>query len=898
MPGASIALARQRSARLAAQGIKKQPEVVIEPPAHILKARDNFAAFCELMGKPPARHMLEWHRAFLTGKSNDHLLDIAGPNTCLLSPRGPLDIDTEVLTPAGWKRLAEIEVGDIVYAVDGTQTEVISTIDYEATPCYRVTMNDGTSVICDDSHRWDVRPYGLDDAWRTVTLQQIRSFRPLPGKPLSTGERRMRPALPNEKPWLDSKGRPRYCVPIAGAVQMLENADLPLDPYLLGVLLGDGSVSSGVVRFFKPNSDVVDRVARSLPEGCELSALSGREGDWLIRLSKSRRSARAGKGSTNHPVKRALMDLGVWGLRSYEKFVPPQYLQSSIEQRIALLQGLMDTDGWCRETKSGGGLRFASTSEQLVRDVAELLRSLGGLVKLHTPRASGYKKKDGSWAECKTMYELGATLPDGIDPFHSSAKLDTYRIGISSKKPIRYVRTIADIEPVGERPVRCISIAHESELFLVKEYLPVKNSAKSTVVGLLIAWLIGRHALAKKLLRVLYVSYNVGVARNKSAAIKNTILSKEYQEIFPTVRLSKARTSDELWSIDYDYAQIDVRGEDAFTVACAGLKGTITSKRSSLIVVDDAIKSAASIANPDIRREMSDNWNNVIVPTMFQGARAIALGTRFHFDDLFATTFNERKGWTVVTQSALSYDDDGRPRSYWPSMWSAKYLLKVQADDRVAFSYQYLNQPIRSKELGISPELFIKGEVPDVYDTIGVGIDLSAGMSERNDWTVFTLAGRSGDKCYVIDYRRMRSMGNIEKVEALCELLLEWNLLATNDEGQYFPTNSPVIIWPEVVAYQKSFEGDLKRILFNEWQLYNITISPVKGFRGDKLARLRGILGLFEGGKIIFNKYRDFSCMIDEMVNFGHTAHDDCADSLNIVVQGLMRRGAAHVEWT
>ena len=427
--------------------------------------------------------------------------------------------------------------------------------------------------------------------------------------------------------------------------------------------------------------------------------------------------------------------------------------------------------------------------------------------------------------------------------------------------------------------------------------LSPRGSAKSTVIGMLVAWLIGRHAFAKKLLRTLYVSYNVDVARNKSAAIKNLISNKEYQEIFPTVRLSKARTSDELWSIDFDFAEIDVRGEDAFTVACAGLKGTITSKRSSLIIVDDAIKSAAAIANPDIRREMETNWNNVIVPTMFQGARAIALGTRFHFDDLFTTTFCEKKGWKVITQQALSYSDEGVPKSYWPSMWSVKYLLKLQNEDRAAFSYQYLNQPVRTTELGISPDLFVKGEVPDTYDMIGVGIDLSAGMSERNDWTVFTLAGRVGDKVYIIDYRRMRSMGNIEKVEALCELLHEWNLLAVNDEGQYFMTESPVVIWPEVVAYQKSFEGDLKRVLFNEWQLYNLSISPVKGFRGDKLARLRGIIGLFQGKKIIFNKYRDFRCMIDEVVNFGHSPHDDCADSLNIVVQGLMRRGGAQISW-
>lgn len=460
------------------------------------------------------------------------------------------------------------------------------------------------------------------------------------------------------------------------------------------------------------------------------------------------------------------------------------------------------------------------------------------------------------------------------------------------KAPARHMKDWHNAFLTGQSNEHLLDIAGPNTCLLSP-----RGSAKSTVIGMLVAWLIGRHALAKKLLRTLYVSYNVDVARNKSAAIKNLISNKEYQEIFPTVRLSKARTSDELWSIDFDFAEIDVRGEDAFTVACAGLKGTITSKRSSLIIVDDAIKSAAAIANPDIRREMETNWNNVIVPTMFQGARAIALGTRFHFDDLFTTTFCEKKGWKVITQQALSYSDEGVPKSYWPSMWSVKYLLKLQNEDRAAFSYQYLNQPVRTTELGISPDLFVKGEVPDTYDMIGVGIDLSAGMSERNDWTVFTLAGRVGDKVYIIDYRRMRSMGNIEKVEALCELLHEWNLLAVNDEGQYFMTDSPVVIWPEVVAYQKSFEGDLKRVLFNEWQLYNLSISPVKGFRGDKLARLRGIIGLFQGKKIIFNKYRDFRCMIDEVVNFGHSPHDDCADSLNIVVQGLMRRGGAQISW-
>lgn len=426
--------------------------------------------------------------------------------------------------------------------------------------------------------------------------------------------------------------------------------------------------------------------------------------------------------------------------------------------------------------------------------------------------------------------------------------------------------------------------------------LSPRGSAKSTFVGLLCAWLIGRHALQKRLLRILYVSYNIDVARGKSLAIKTLIQSPDYQEIFPVVRLSKARTADELWSIDFDHAQIDVRGEDAFTLACAGLRGTIASKRSSLVILDDLIKSKQSIANPEIRREMEANWNSVIVPTMFEGARAIALGTRFHFDDLFATTFIERNGWAVTVQAALEYDNDGAVRSYWPGMWGLEYLLGLQRKDGVAFAYQYMNQAVRSTELGISPELLIKGSVPDSFDMIGVGMDLSSGLKERNDWTVFVLGGRDGDKGYLIDYRRVRSMGNIEKVEALCELLSDWNLLI-RDGSRYLPTRSEVMIWPESVAYQKSFQGDFQRIAHQDWGLTNLRVSPVTGVRGDKLARFRGVMGLFQTHRAVFNKYRDWSIVFEEILNLGHTAHDDCADGVQILLERLFSRGAAELEF-
>ena len=136
------------------------------------------------------------------------------------------------------------------------------------------------------------------------------------------------------------------------------------------------------------------------------------------------------------------------------------------------------------------------------------------------------------------------------------------------------------------------------------DLLAPRGSAKSTVLGLLTAWAIGIHTTAKLPLQILYLSYTVDIARSKSATIKRIIESKRYQEVFPKVRLLKNVTSNEYWSIDHKFAGIEVTGDEQFTLCAAGLKGSVTSKRSHLVMIDDAIKSAADISNPDIRKMM------------------------------------------------------------------------------------------------------------------------------------------------------------------------------------------------------------------------------------------------------------------------------------------------------
>ena len=293
---------------------------------------------------------------------------------------------------------------------------------------------------------------------------------------------------------------------------------------------------------------------------------------------------------------------------------------------------------------------------------------------------------------------------------------------------------------------------------------------------------------------------------------------------------------------------------------------------------------------------MEENWNSVIVPTMFEGARAICLGTRFRHDDIHNTTFTPANDWVQIVQSAITVDEEGDEKSYWPEMWSLEYLQDRKRQAPISFSFQYQNQIVQTSELSISSDLIIKSKIPTEFDTLGVGVDLSAGVRERNDYSVFVLGGRVGNKIYIIDCKRIRIMGNLEKLEAIMDMMYEWGIVYKEGE-KYFPTGSTVDIWSEAVAYQASLEADFKRICQVEHGLYNLIWHPVKGFRGDKLARFRGIMGLFEQRRIFFNKFRKFQALQDEIVNFGVSSHDDCVDAMVWLCNGLMSRGKLELEY-
>jgi len=409
------------------------------------------------------------------------------------------------------------------------------------------------------------------------------------------------------------------------------------------------------------------------------------------------------------------------------------------------------------------------------------------------------------------------------------------------------------------------------------DLLSPRGSAKSTVLGLYIAWVIGVHTQAKRPLQILYISANVQIARAKSATIKQILEAPEYREIFPSV-VKGRKWSDEYWSIDRRYAGIKTAGQEEFTMACAGISGTITSKRSHLVILDDLIKSPDDIASPDVREKMMRNWSSVIRPTMFDGGRAICLGTRFRPDDIHATTFTPEQDWIQIEQQAILTNDKGEEYSYWEKFWSLKYLRALRKADPTAFQYQYQNQVGRISDISIDPAWIHYGTPPATFDSMAVGVDLASSLREKADYTVFTLVGKKGDHYWVLDYRRGKWVGNMEKCDVLLGLYEEW-----------YDEDTPFLVFVEEVAYQASFKGDFVSYVLNGKGIQDIQCYPRK-MKGDKLAHLLSVTGIYANGLVRYNQFKDLSYPVQEMTNFGAMPHDDCLDSAVLALQGMASR--------
>ncbi|HEX7176081.1 MAG TPA: PhoH family protein [Pyrinomonadaceae bacterium] len=359
-------------------------------------------------------------------------------------------LHSRVLTPDGWRAMGELCPGDAVIGSDGRPTQVLGVYPQGPKPVYRLTMTDGATTLACAEHLWAV-----------LTPEDKRD-----GKP---------PRVLETRQMLDGLRRchqHRYELPLLSAPVDWPRREVPLDPYSLGLLLGDGCITDKTTPGFSTGDPELVSSLRSGFGGMNLTFRRKSAVDYVLA------NPAAGHGGriVRNPLTQALRGLELAGTRSSTKFIPEVYLYNSPEVRHAVLQGLLDTDGGpvvqagrtCR-------IQYTTTSRRLRDDVLFLVRSLGGVAYWRRRKAEGRKPGFANGREigyCNDAYVMDIRLPRGLEPFRLGRKTAVYHEH-GGGRPMRFIESI---DPAGTEQTQCISVASPDALYITDDFILTHNT--------------------------------------------------------------------------------------------------------------------------------------------------------------------------------------------------------------------------------------------------------------------------------------------------------------------------------------------------------------------------------------------------------------------------------------
>ena len=349
-------------------------------------------------------------------------------------------LNTPILTPQGFVPMRDIKVGSVVFDEKGRECNVTKVFPQGKKQVYRVHFEDGTYVDCCKDHLWKFKT--IDDIrrhndWRVETTEQLLQ-RPI------------------------KRGRSfNLSIPVCEAIDFPQK-DLPLNPYVLGCLLGDGGFTTDRISFTNPEKDILDRINFELKDYGSFKYNSCTNCQYLFKSNTN---------GYNH-LYRTIKQLGLIGHNSLNKFIPSEYLISSKEQRLELLRGLIDTDG---HVDKKGHVSYFTSSEQLKDDVMGLIRSLG------------FRCSSSHYERCgKHNIEYVVRIWSDESIFFTSNKHKTNYSNrvIPNRKNYYDVMKIVDIEILSkEEEMQCITVNSNYHTFICGDYIVTHNTWFVTLVA-------------------------------------------------------------------------------------------------------------------------------------------------------------------------------------------------------------------------------------------------------------------------------------------------------------------------------------------------------------------------------------------------------------------------------
>lgn len=347
--------------------------------------------------------------------------------------------DAKVLTPTGWRTMGELEVGDSVIGSDGKAKKILDVYDGGVKNIYEVKTNLGRKMQSCGDHL-----YPTHDKSSKCKGKDYKN------RPLSTLMKGLR--------WGDG-GNKWQMMHLGSPVEFESIGDVPLDPYLLGLMIGDGCLRHAM-NISVTEVDIRGRIKEIVENyGQKISEMSDGTGVSILRASRTSPS----------PIKEIIESLDL-NCYSYEKHIPEVYQYASIDERVELLRGLMDTDGWI-DKKYPHIVAYDTSSPKLADDVVTLVEGLGGYASITIKQEPTYEYL-GEKLIGRPSYGVYIRFRNGIVPVSSEKHLAKYKTRLSDQ----FIDSISSVELVGREPTKCIMIDSVDHLYVTDDYLMTHNT--------------------------------------------------------------------------------------------------------------------------------------------------------------------------------------------------------------------------------------------------------------------------------------------------------------------------------------------------------------------------------------------------------------------------------------
>jgi replicative DNA helicase len=341
----------------------------------------------------------------------------------------------KVLTPSGFVEIGSIKIGDEIIGDDGKVYNCTGVFPQGKKDVYKINFNCGSVVECCDEHLWNIQTYRerfLKQGFKTLSLKEIMKL-----------------------PLIDNHHNNIY-LPMIKPVEFKESK-LPVDPYLLGVLIGDGCLNVvGSIKISLYEKDIREEIEKKvLKWGLKLMKEKGDCDDYRITCRKN-----------GNKLKDVIRNLGLLG-KSNSKFIPKEYLTSSIKQRMELLNGLIDTDGFV----SSSSYEYVTVSKQLSNDVKFLAESIGATVYIGIKKEPKYTH-NGEKRIGQVAYRVKIKMPNGVVAHSSKKHNKVYKEGQTQAR--RYIKSI---EFYKKEECVCIKTSNPTELYITTDFIVTHNTA-------------------------------------------------------------------------------------------------------------------------------------------------------------------------------------------------------------------------------------------------------------------------------------------------------------------------------------------------------------------------------------------------------------------------------------